>query len=351
MAVKITELSSLSLNDGEWAEEARRRVVRLAHAIGFGKEAVSRIELVVTEMATNLTQHHTVSPILRFGATHLLEETGTGPKAPHGLLIISEDRGPGIANPERALQDADSTAGTLGGGLGAIQRLSDEFSLASHVVGSGQPHPGTVVISRCWLAPPSLQGAIDCDILTRAKPGETENGDGASFSAAGDQYQVAVIDGLGHGTEAFKSTEQIRQIFEANPSLNLTDLMERAHRAMRGGRGAVAAVLRLNRREERAVYAGVGNIDCRIYGKHPARPVPMNGSIGVVLPRCREESYPFGPDDFFVMASDGISDRWEPESYPQFPRVPFVTRAALLFRDYGRITDDTTVAVGGFKKR
>ncbi len=344
MALKATELCVIVPEGEAWVGEIRRRLVRLAESVGFSEEKCSDVALVATEMATNLEKHRAVLPIIRYGVT---ESDLRG----RGLLMISEDRGPGIANPERAIGDHYSTAGTMGGGLGAIQRHSDEFSLASGVARSGQPHPGTVVISRHWLPRPGPQGPLDCEILTRAKPGETENGDGASFSEAGDHCQIAVIDGLGHGADAFKATEEIRQIFQANPSLSLTDLMERAHRAMHGGRGAVAGILRLNRREARALYAGVGNIDCRIYGKHPARPVSMNGSIGVVFPRCREESYPFGQDDFFVMASDGVSSRWEPESYPQFPRLPFVTRAALIFRDYSRTTDDATVAVGGFTKK
>lgn len=351
----MTELSSLSLNGGGWAGEARRQVVRLADVIGLGKEIIDRIKVVVTEMATNLTGHQTVSPVLRFGITRILGETGgamgqTRPEGPRGLLIVSEDRGPGIADPERALQDHYSTAGTMGGGLGAIRRLSDEFSLTSTVHRPGQSHPGTVVTSRYWLIPPSPQEALDCEILTRAKPGEKENGDGASFIRNGEEYTIALIDGLGHGYEAFKSTEQIREVFQANPASSLSGLMEKAHRAMHGGRGAVIGILQLDRIKERALYTGVGNIDCRIYGKHPGRPVSMNGSVGVALPRCREESYLFGPDDFFVMASDGLSARWEADTYPQLARLPLVTRAALLFRDYSRVTDDATVAVGSFKR-
>lgn len=348
MAVRITTLSSLFLDGGDWEGEARRRVIRPAEAIQFGKEALSRIELIVTEMATNLIQHRAHSPTLRFGITRDIGETGTS--RPSGLLIISEDRGPGIANPERVLQDHYSTAGTMGGGLGAIRRLSDGFSITSDVARSGLSRPGTVVISRLWLSPPSAEDRFDCEILTQPMPGEKENGDGASFCRTGDQYQVAVIDGLGHGAEAFKSTEQIQEVLRTGLSLSLTGLLEKGHAAMHKGRGAVVGILRLNRKEERARYAGIGNIDCRIYGKHPARPVSMNGSVGVVFPRCREEAYPFGPDDFFVMASDGLSTRWDAEIYPQFPRIPFVARAALLLRDFGRTTDDVTVAVGGFKE-
>ncbi|HZR47199.1 MAG TPA: hypothetical protein VFA47_10870 [Candidatus Manganitrophaceae bacterium] len=358
MAVKITELSSLSLNGGEWVGEARRQVVRLAHAIGFGKEVISKIELVVTEMVTNLTQHQNVLPMLHFGATEILGEQGKeqseapGGKSgvPRGLLMISEDRGPGIANPERALQDHFSTAGTMGAGLGTIQRHSEEFSIASYVLRPGQAHPGTVVTARYWLTPPS-EGGLDCEILTRPKPGEKENGDGASFSSEGGHPRLALIDGLGHGAEACRSTMEIREVLQTSPSLSLPGLMEKAHRAMHGGRGAVVGILRLSPGEQRALYVGVGNIDCRIYGKHPRRPVSMNGSVGVVLPRCREESFPFGSDDFFVMASDGISNRWDLESYPQFQRLPLILKGALLFRDYSRLTDDATLAVGKLKER
>ncbi len=46
-----------------------------------------------------------------------------------GIEIIALDKGPGIADVAASLRDGYSTAGTMGGGLGALSRLSDTFEI------------------------------------------------------------------------------------------------------------------------------------------------------------------------------------------------------------------------------
>jgi len=55
------------------------------------------------------------------------------------------DSGPGIPDPERAMEDHYSSSGTLGLGLPGVKRLMDEFELES------KPGEGTRVIARKWL--------------------------------------------------------------------------------------------------------------------------------------------------------------------------------------------------------
>ena len=47
--------------------------------------------------------------------------------------VIAKDRGPGIANVSKALEDNYSTSGTLGLGLSGINRLVDELIIDSNV--------------------------------------------------------------------------------------------------------------------------------------------------------------------------------------------------------------------------
>jgi len=58
--------------------------------------------------------------------------------------ICAVDRGPGIADTARALDDHYSTGGTLGLGLPGVRRIMDEFELDS------QPGAGTRVVCRKW---------------------------------------------------------------------------------------------------------------------------------------------------------------------------------------------------------
>ena len=73
------------------------------------------------------------------GGEALLRSPAAG-DGPLELLVI--DRGPGIADVAKALEDGYSTAGTPGTGLGAVVRMSDLFDLYS------TPSVGTVLYAR-----------------------------------------------------------------------------------------------------------------------------------------------------------------------------------------------------------
>ena len=50
-----------------------------------------------------------------------------------GITVVARDRGPGIADIERAMKDGFSTSRGLGLGLPGSKRLMDEFELVSEV--------------------------------------------------------------------------------------------------------------------------------------------------------------------------------------------------------------------------
>lgn len=64
-----------------------------------------------------------------------------GPR--RGILVVSEDTGPGIPDLVAARVDGFSTGGGLGGGLGAVERLMDETEMRSGAT-------GTTITARKW---------------------------------------------------------------------------------------------------------------------------------------------------------------------------------------------------------
>src|SRR5262245_236963 len=122
--VPVTESSSVA--------EARRVAGEFARSRGFAETDGGRVKLVATELATNVMKHGRGGDIL-IGD---FEEPATG------IEIIALDSGPGIARLEEALTDGYSSAGTAGGGLGAIVRQSEFAEVASW------PGIGTAVLAR-----------------------------------------------------------------------------------------------------------------------------------------------------------------------------------------------------------
>ena len=94
-----------------------RSGARLRHST---KRVAGRVALVVTEAATNILKHAGSGDILLRGLA-----AGDA----RGVEVMAIDKGPGIANIAQAMRDGISTAGSSGIGLGAMQRLSDEFDL------------------------------------------------------------------------------------------------------------------------------------------------------------------------------------------------------------------------------
>ncbi len=127
-AIPISDVGDLSA--------ARLAVRSMSTAIGFDEQAVQEIALVVSELATNLVKH-AKDGVLRLRRT---EEAGRT-----GIQIDAEDQGPGIPNVEQAIADDFSTARSLGCGLGAVNRLMDEFDVAS------RPGAGTSIVCKRWL--------------------------------------------------------------------------------------------------------------------------------------------------------------------------------------------------------
>jgi serine/threonine-protein kinase RsbT len=113
----------------------RRAVRDLATARGFGTFVTAAVTTATSELTRNVFVHGG-------GGTALIEEVEDGPKM--GIRVEFVDRGPGIADLERALRGGHSTKNSLGLGLSGSKRLVDSFQIESS---AGQ---GTKVVIIKW---------------------------------------------------------------------------------------------------------------------------------------------------------------------------------------------------------
>jgi serine/threonine-protein kinase RsbT len=102
-----------------------RQIVRgWAVELGFTLVDQTKVVTAASEIARNTVTYGG-------GGTARLEALQDGRR--RGLRVVFADKGPGIVDVERALEDGFTTGTGLGLGLGGARRLSNEFSIESRV--------------------------------------------------------------------------------------------------------------------------------------------------------------------------------------------------------------------------
>jgi anti-sigma regulatory factor (Ser/Thr protein kinase) len=312
---------------------ARMAIRDLALRAGGSEEDAHRAGLVATELATNLVKHTPAGGEL---LARSLPSLNAG-----AVEMLSLDAGPGIADLPRALSDGHSTAGTAGGGLGAVRRLSDRFDIYS------RPGKGTAVVAQIGSAPPrQAPQPFDVGAVAVAHPGETVLGDGWAVDLRADDLRLLVADGLGHGPGAHDAAMAVLSAFAGRRSTHAAQILEEIHRAVAHTRGAATAIATLRRHGDALAFAGVGNISGVISLPGSQRQaVSQNGTVGHAIRSVREYRYPWSSQAVFVMHSDGLSSHWTLDQYPGLHgRHPSLI-AGVLYRDFSRHRDDVTVVV------
>jgi anti-sigma regulatory factor (Ser/Thr protein kinase) len=317
--------------------QARRLAGEQAKNAGLSDEKAGRVALVATELATNLVKHAGQGNLI---LNRFADADG------EGVELVSLDKGPGIADLNRALSDGYSTAGSLGGGLGAVVRQADRFAIFSR---SGL---GTAVLARFTAAPaPKDREKIGIGAVVEPYPGERVCGDGWAYaggpnSGAVDGGTVLVVDGSGHGEQAARAAAIAIDTFLANSDRDCVRLVETIHRALGPTRGAALAVARLDRKERVVHFVGIGNIVGSVLVEGQLRHmVSHNGTAGHIAPRIREFTYPFIGEPTLILHSDGMSTRWDLGSFPGLSAAHPALIAGVLFREYRRGRDDCSIVV------
>ena len=311
---------------------ARRAAVELARIQQLDEGLQGKAGLAVTECATNILKHAGRGRII----LRPLECDDIG-----GVEIIALDKGPGIANVGASLQDGQSTRGTLGGGLGALSRLSERFEIFT------QPGKGTAIRLELWARPlPARPVAIEFGGVCVPMEGEPVSGDGWSVQVWRDQVTVLVADGLGHGIMAHEAARAAIAVLAARPRDEPQAIIEAAHGSLASTRGAAVAVAKLVASGERGSFAGVGNIAARIEGAPGGRHlVSYNGTVGHALRKLQEFAFSWPKGALLILHSDGLISHWDLASYPGLLGRHPALIAAVLYRDYDRGRDDVSVVV------
>lgn len=326
------------VKDQSYVGTTRRSIRTMAEHAGLTGEALGRLDIISTELATNLAKHASN------GGEILAIDISTEDVA--GVSLLSLDRGPGISDIHNALVDGVSSAGTMGGGLGAIKRQSDLFEINS------APGKGTVLHCTIFQTAGKFKttnGSIEIGALCLPHPGEQNCGDGIAAVSSDQVTSILLVDGLGHGDGAAAAVTKAMQVFNKNPFDDPARMVERIHVDLAGTRGAALALVHIDQSTEQVNFVGVGNISCRVYSKYSSKGCPsIQGIVGGQIGSLKQYSYEWCPEASLLMYSDGIKSA---AGLSATQSKSAILEAAEIYRDFCRITDDTTVVVVRDKRR
>lgn len=319
------------LRDRSQVGEARRRAVGLAESLSFDPSTRGRLALVVTEAATNLLQHA--------GGGSILLSTPAARR--DAIEVLALDRGPGIGNLDRAMTDGFTTADSQGEGLGAIRRQADDLDIYSRV---GE---GTALMARLRDEASTASGVGS---LCLPLEGERVSGDAIAVRRTEDFVLVLLADGVGHGPAAAEAAERAVGVVEdagaAVAAVAPERILDRAHAALDGTRGAAVAVARIALDDLAVRFAGIGNVQAMLHeAQDRTGLVSHNGTIGWGRVRIGGFDYQMNRETLLVMHSDGVSSRWDFDAYPGLREHDPSLVAGVLYRDHGRENDDSSIVV------
>lgn len=323
-------------SDRSYTALIKKDIHKMVANAGFAPGRVDEVDIIVAEITSNLNKYAKEGELLALVG----EDQGR-----KYLELIAIDKGPGMQDPQRMIEDGMSTSGTLGHGLGAIKRLADNFELYS------LKSWGTILLARIFHEKPSYTRPPKYTFraIVVAKPGETESGDGWAMQQQDTRVRVLVGDGLGHGPEANKAVQVASEAFLASESWTPAGIIRDLHTAVKRTRGLVAMILTLELPGKHLTLCGVGNISCKTFGGTQAKGlISYNGIVGMNIPGTMKDHELVVSDgqQYIVLCSDGIRSQWEISKYPGILKYDPSVLAAAIYKDFSRQTDDMTVVVG-----
>jgi anti-sigma regulatory factor (Ser/Thr protein kinase) len=182
----------IAIADKSQIASSRRSAESLARSLGFDETRTGRVAIIATEMMTNILKHATHG--------HLLVRRFTDGTS-GGVEVMAMDKGPGIGDIAHAIEDAYSTVGTPGTGLGAIRRQADIFDIYS------RPGAGTVLMARVLTEYSPLRHAVpefELGVALAPYPGQPESGDSWAFGIKSGAPSLFAVDGLAIGHPLFQ---------------------------------------------------------------------------------------------------------------------------------------------------
>ena len=197
-------------------------------------------------------------------------------------------------------------------------------------------------------APAAASRTIAAGGYSRPLPGFVECGDTFVIERLPGEpagaLLVALVDGLGHGSEAGIAAQAAARTVLGHRELPPEQILRHCDRQLHPTRGAAMAVLRLEA-DGRGEFCGIGNIEVQSLAGRPAGLFCLPGIVGHSVRILRTMPFTMQSGDIYCLHSDGVSGRGNLRAFlPGAPR----TVARSIVDACGRAHDDATAVVLGY---
>jgi anti-sigma regulatory factor (Ser/Thr protein kinase) len=327
---------SFKASDRSYFSLIKKDIHNLAKNAGFSDKKLADLDIIVSEITSNLHKHARNGEIL----VGLFKE-----KENLYIELIGIDNGPGMQEPFKMIKDGFSSANTMGIGLGSIQRLSTQFDLYS------MKGWGTIILTRIYnkTVEPGLLSTPKVTIrkLVVTMPGQIKCGDGTSSTVTPQHFKLLVADGLGHGEEAnfavIEAVKAFKQCTDHSPS----EILKYIHEAIRKTRGIVGSIVVFDFESNIWKMAGVGNISTRMSNFLQIKnQMSYNGTVGHnILSGMSDQEVKLEDYNQVTLCSDGINPRWDTSKFTGISRCDLSIQAAAIYKDFAGKTDDMAVVI------
>jgi serine phosphatase RsbU (regulator of sigma subunit) len=184
----------------------------------------------------------------------------------------------------------------------------------------------------------------DIEVASFARPclGERVSGDTVVIEHRDEILFLAIVDALGHGPQANAVANQAERFLRSHWRNDVFDTMQRLHLELKGTIGAGAGLCVVDRIVREMRYTGVGNTVLRTFGSQATRLVSTDGIIGGRFRTPAVQAAPLNESGIILLYTDGVSDRFDVEQYPQIHYHSASAIAHKIVASFGKPYDDAT---------
>ena len=190
--------------------------------------------------------------------------------------------------------------------------------------------------------------SLDWGVAALPLNGQPESGDRFVVQSFPGGFLLAIIDGLGHGSEAAMAATAAESILRAEPKEPVISLVRHCHESLRLTRGVVMSLVSVDTSHGLMTWLGVGNargilLRSGLYGNQSREELLLRaGVIGGQIPALQAAVLPVSYGDTLFLVTDGICGEFAHELMRS--EAPQRT-AEIILSKHAKRDDDALVLV------